>query len=165
MDKKRRQELIDAYKDGYRVVAEALAGAPEDELDTSPAPGKWTARQIVHHLGDSEMTSAIRLRLLIASPSPRIMGYDQEEFARRLYYNDRPIEASLDAFNAARRSTAEILDRLSEAEWLREGSHSETGAYSVDTWLEIYASHAHAHADQILAARDAARKAKLEQAK
>jgi hypothetical protein len=165
MDKKTRQKLIDAYKDGYRVVAEALAGAPDDELDTSPAPGKWTARQIVHHLGDSEMTSAVRLRLLIASPGPRILGYDQEEFARRLYYDDRPIEASLDAFNAARRSTAEILDRLSEAEWLREGSHSEMGAYSVHKWLEIYASHAHAHADQILAARDAARKAKLARAK
>jgi hypothetical protein len=90
------------------------------------------------------------------------MGYDQEEFARKLYYDDRPIEASLDAFNAARRSTAEILDRLSEAEWLREGTHSEVGAYSVQKWLEIYATHAHAHADQILAARDAARKAKLE---
>ncbi len=161
MDKETRQTLLDAYKDGYRVVAEALSGAPDDELDTAPAPGKWTARQIVHHLGDSEMTSAIRLRLLIAAPNPRIMGYDQEEFARRLHYDDRPIEASLDAFNAARRSTAEILDRLTEAEWLREGSHSEIGPYSVSRWLEIYATHAHAHADQIRAARDAARKAKL----
>ena len=161
MDRQTRQKLVDAYKDGYRVVAEALAGAPEEELDTAPAAGKWTARQIVHHLGDSEMTSAIRLRLLIASPSPRIVGYDQEEFAKKLYYEDRPIEASLDAFNAARRSTAEILDRLSEAEWLREGTHTEHGAYSVQKWLEIYATHAHVHADQILAARDAARKAKL----
>jgi hypothetical protein len=164
MDRQTRQKLLDAYKDGYRVVAEALAGAPDDELDTPPAPGKWTARQIVHHLGDSEMTSAIRLRLLIASTGPRIMGYDQEEFARRLYY-DRPIAASLDAFNAARRSTAEILDRLTEAEWLREGTHSEVGVYSVQKWLEIYATHAHAHADQILVARAAARKAKMAQAK
>jgi hypothetical protein len=161
VDRSKRQQLIDAYKDGYRVVAEALAGAPDAELDTSPAEGKWTARQIVHHLADSEMTSAIRLRLLLASTSPQILGYDQEEFARKLYYTDRPIEASLDAFNAARRSTAEILDRMSEAEWLREGTHSEHGRYTVARWLEIYAGHAHVHADQILAARDAARKAKL----
>ena len=161
MDRETRQKLIDAYKDGYRVVAEALAGAPDDELDTPPGEGRWTARQIVHHLADSEMTSAIRLRLLIASPSPNIVGYDQEEFARKLYYDDRPIEASLDAFNAARRSTAEILDRLTEAEWLREGTHTEHGRYTVYKWLELYAAHAHAHADQILVARDAARKAKL----
>lgn len=160
MDKETRQQLIDAYKDGYRVVSEALAGARDEELDTAPAEDKWTARQIVHHLADSEMTSAVRLRLLIASPNPHILGYDQEEFARRLYYTDRPIEASLDAFNAARRTTGEILDRMSEAEWLREGTHSEHGRYTVYRWLELYASHAHAHADQIRAAIDAARKAK-----
>ena len=163
MDRATRKQLIDAYKDGYRVVSEALAGATDAELDTSPGDGKWTAREIVHHLADSEMTSAIRLRLLIASPNPAIAGYDQEEFARRLYYADRPIEASLDAFNAARRSTAEILDRMSEAEWLREGTHTEHGRYTVAKWLELYAAHAHGHAEQILVARDAARKAKLDQ--
>ncbi len=161
MDRETRQQLIDAYKDGYRVVAEALAGAKSDELDTAPGEGKWTVREIVHHLADSEMTSAIRLRLLIASANPPISGYDQEEFARKLYYTDRPIEASLDAFNAARRSTAEILDRLTEAEWLREGTHTEHGRYTVHKWLEIYASHAHLHAQQILVARDAAKKARL----
>lgn len=161
MDRETRQQLIDAYKDGYRVVAEALAGATKDDLDTSPGEGKWTIREIVHHLADSEMTSAIRLRLLIASVNPPIAGYDQEEFARKLYYTDRPIEASLDAFNAARRSTAEILDRLSETEWLREGTHTEHGRYTVYKWLEIYASHAHAHAQQILVAREAAKTARL----
>ena len=50
------------------------------------------------------MTSAIRLRLLVADDNPQIVGYDQDEFARRLYY-DRPIEASLEAFKAARRTT------------------------------------------------------------
>ncbi len=161
MDRETRQQLIDTYKEGYRVVADALAGAKEHELDTAPGEGKWTIREIVHHLADSEMTSAIRLRLLIASVNPPISGYDQEAFAQKLYYADRPIAASLDAFNAARRSTAEILDRLSEAEWLREGTHTEHGRYNVHKWLEIYASHAHAHAQQIIVARDAAKKARL----
>jgi hypothetical protein len=161
MDAAKRKELIDMYKDGYRMVAEAMAGAPEEELDTAPGPGKWTAREIVHHLADSEMTSAIRLRLLVATPSPQIAGYDQEAFAAKLYYKDRPTAASLDAFNAARRTSAEILDRLSEVEWLREGTHSESGRYTIERWLEIYSTHAHAHAAQILAARDAARKAKI----
>ena len=109
------------------------------------------------------MTSATRLRLLIASANPPISGYDQEEFARTLYYTDRPIDASLDAFNAARRSTAEILDRLTEAEWLREGTHTEHGRYTVHKWLELYAAHAHGHAQQILVARDAAKQARGKQ--
>ena len=159
METQTRQQLVSAYKDGFRLVAEALEGITEAELDFVPGPGKWSVRQIVHHLADSEMTSAIRLRLLVASPNPAIVGYDQDAFAESLYYTERPIEASLDAFSAARRSTAEILDRMSDAEWLREGTHNEHGRYTVLKWLEIYAAHAHGHAQQIRAARDAARAA------
>jgi hypothetical protein len=157
MDTQTRKKLIDQYKDGYRVVAEALVGAKDKELDVRPAPGKWTAREVVHHLADSEMTSALRLRMLLAVDGANIVGYDQDEFARRLHY-DRPIEASLEAFKAARRTTAEILDRMTDDEWRREGTHTEHGRYTVERWLEIYSTHAHKHAEQILVARDAARK-------
>jgi DinB family protein len=152
-----RKKLIDRYKDGYRVVAEALVGATDEELNERPAPGKWSVREVVHHLADSEMTAAVRARLLIAVDRPQIVGFDQEEFARRLHY-DRPIEASLEAFKSARRATAEILDQLTEQEWAREGTHTEHGRYTLERWLEIYANHAHGHAEQILVARDAARK-------
>jgi isopentenyldiphosphate isomerase len=152
MDQQTRNALVAQYKDGYRAVEEALAGATGTELDARPAPAKWTAREIVHHLADSEMTSAIRLRRLLAEDGAAIVGYDQEEFARRLHY-DRPIAASMAAFKAARESTAEILERMSEAEWAREGTHTESGRYTVFDWLEIYAVHAHNHADQIRTAR------------
>ena len=157
MDTNARQKLIDQYKDGYRAVSDALVGATDQDLDARPAAGKWSAREIVHHLADSEMTSAVRLRLLVGSDRPQIAGYDQEEFARKLYY-DRPIEASLDAFKSARRTTGEILDRMTEAQWAREGTHTEHGRYTVEQWLEIYAGHAHNHAQQIRVARASARK-------
>ena len=92
-----RQSLIEKYKSGYGAVADALLGAREVELDARPAPAKWSAREIVHHLADSEMTSAIRLRLLLAEDRAEIRGYDQELFARTLHYA-RPIEASLEVF-------------------------------------------------------------------
>jgi hypothetical protein len=158
MNTEERQKLITQYSDGYRVVAEALAGATDEQLDARPAPGKWTAREVVHHLADSEMTAASRLRLLVATDRPQILGYDQDQFARKLFY-DRPIAASLEAFKAARRTTAEILERMSDADWARAaGTHTEHGPYTADSWLEIYAAHAHAHAEQILVARDAATK-------
>jgi len=157
MDQAKRRALIEQYKAGYAQVERALEGITEAELDARPAPGKWSAREIVHHLGDSEMTSAVRLRLLVAENAPAIRGYDQDEFARRLHY-DRPIAASLAAFRFARESTGEILDRLTDPQWAREGTHSESGRYSVERWLEIYASHAHKHAEQIRRAREGGRR-------
>ncbi len=155
MDEMERRALVARYKDGYRVVVEALRGIGEAELDARPPTGDWSPREIVHHLADSEMTSAIRLRRLLAEDRPSISGYDEEELARRLFY-DRPIEASLEMLRAARRTTAEILDRMDEHAWSREGTHSDSGRYSVETWLEIYAAHAHDHAEQIMRARTAA---------
>ena len=157
MDLDTRRKLVAKYKDGYRAVVDALAGATDAELDARPAPGKWTAREIVHHLADSEMTSAVRIRLLLATDNAAIVGYDQDEFARKLHYN-RPIEAARGAFKAARETTAELLDRLTEADWQREGTHTEHGRYGMDTWLGIYGAHAHDHAAQILRARASAKK-------
>jgi DinB superfamily len=148
----RRQALLQRYEEGPDVVAEALADITDEELDRRPGPNDWTAREVVHHLADSEMTSAIRLRRLIAEDDPTIVGYDEAEFARRLFY-DRPIEGSLEALRASRRATAEILERLTDEQWSRSGTHTESGPYGVDTWLEIYANHAHDHADQIRRAR------------
>ncbi|MGH9141868.1 MAG: DinB family protein [Vicinamibacterales bacterium] len=158
MTAEERKTLIAQYLDGYRAVAEAVAGATDEQLDARPAPGKWSAREIVHHLADSEMTAATRLRLLVATDNPPIFGYDQERFARTLYY-DRPIAGSLEAFKAARRSTGEILERMTDADWARAaGTHTEHGPFTAERWLELVAVHAHAHAAQILVARDAAKK-------
>jgi hypothetical protein len=152
MDRGDRAQAVAEYEDGYRAVMAALEGATEAELDAREAPGEWSPRVVVHHLADSEMTSAIRFRRLIAEEEPLLVGYDQDEFARRLYYN-RPIEASLAAFKAARETTAQILRLLTAEEWERSGTHSETGWQNVDVWLSYYRAHAHDHADQITRAR------------
>src|SRR5215210_802522 len=155
MNATERETLIDQYEDGFRAVSAALEEITKAELEAREAPGEWSPQEIVHHLADSEMTSAIRLRLLIAQDAPTLLGYDQEAFVRNLY-PDRPIEPSLAAFGAARAATTPILRRLGEKQWRRAGTHSESGSYSVKDWLRIYSDHAHDHADQIRRARAAA---------
>ena len=152
MNAAEREDLIDQYEDGFAAVSAALEAITDAELEAREAPGEWSPREIVHHLADSEMTSALRLRLLIAQDAPTLLGYDQEAFVRHLY-PDRPIAPSLAAFEAARAATAPILRRLSEEQWRRAGTHSESGRYTVEDWLRIYSGHAHDHADQIRRAR------------
>jgi hypothetical protein len=155
MNHEMRQALIDQYCEGPGVVTAALAGATEEELDARPGPNEWSAREVVHHLADSESTSYIRIRKLLAEDNPVIYGYDEAEFARRLHY-DRPIAASLAVLKSVRAATTELLRCLDEDDWKRSGTHTESGEYSVETWLAIYAAHAHDHAAQISRARSAA---------
>ncbi len=141
--------MINKYGNGFSEVENALEDFPPDKLTAKPFPGKWSAAEIVHHLADSEMTSAIRLRKLLTEDFPVIYAYDQDKFAERLHYNERELAPALDAFRAARATSLQILQNLSEEDWRREGWHNESGRYSVEKWLEVYAAHAHEHADQI----------------
>ncbi len=148
----RRGTLIQQYAEGYDAIVVALEGIIDAGWDIREAPGEWSPREIMHHLADSEMTSAIRIRRLLVEEHPLIQGYDQETFAQALFY-DRPVASSLAAFRYARESTVPILERLTDEQWKRSGTHSESGTYSATDWLETYAVHAQDHADQIRRAR------------
>jgi hypothetical protein len=149
MTQSERNELITKYAAGYDEVINALEGFPKDKLTANLIPGKWSAAEIVQHLADSEMTSAIRLRRLLVEDHPVIQGYDQELFATRLLYNERDLAPALEAFRGARATTAQLLERMTDEDWLREGTHTESGRYTAEDWLKLYAAHARGHADQI----------------
>ncbi|MBA3356113.1 MAG: DinB family protein [Pyrinomonadaceae bacterium] len=149
MNTEERSKLIAKYNGGYSEVSDALKDFPAELLTARPLAGKWTACEIIHHLADSESTSAHRLRKLLVEDRPLIQGYDQDQFAIRLKYNERDPDPALDAFRAARATTAQVLALMSDDDWQRAGEHSESGRYTAETWLTVYAEHAHNHAAQI----------------
>ena len=155
MTPEQRNQLIARYAQGYAEVAGALEGFPPEALTAHPVPGKWSAAEIVHHLADSESISAQRLRKLLVEDHAVIQGYDQERYAVRLRYNERELAPALEAFRGARATTLQLLETLSPDDWRREGWHTESGRYDAETWLEIYAVHAHDHAAQIRRLREA----------
>lgn len=152
MDADERRTLIEEYGRGVDEVLAALDGISDEELDHRPPDG-WSPREVVLHLGDSEMRSAIRLRQLLAEDDPVIEGYDEAGYATIFDYASRPIEPAMLAFEGARATSALLLESLTDADWSRAGRHSESGPYSVEDWLRIYAAHGREHAEQIRAAR------------
>jgi hypothetical protein len=148
----RRQAQLERFATAFAAVVDALGGASDEDLDRRGRSGGWSAREIAHHLADSESMAYVRLRRLIAEDDPVIAGYDEPEWARRLHY-ERPIEASIDVLRAVRGASQQLLMALTADEWERRGTHTDSGGYSVDTWLGIYSEHSHDHADQIRRAR------------
>jgi DinB superfamily len=152
MELAERERLIEMYAEGVNAVLDALSGIDGVGWEAREAPGEWCPREVVHHLGDSEMYAAIRIRMIIAGENPTIQGYNEMDWARRLHY-DLPIAPSLAAFQAARAATVPLLRALGDAEWARPGTHSEFGTFGATGWLAAYSSHAHDHAEQIRRAR------------
>ena len=149
-----RAVLLERYRTGSDAVEAALAGITDEELDQAPSDGGWTARQVAHHLADSEAMAYTRVRRLVADEDPQIAGYDEPGWAERLHY-ERPIGEALAVMRSVRAASLALLETLTPDEWERAGTHSESGTYSVDRWLEIYANHPHEHAEQIRLARGA----------
>ncbi|MGI9253050.1 MAG: DinB family protein [Thermomicrobiales bacterium] len=154
MTTEERAQLIDRYEQGYAAVVAALDGIGEEEWAQREAPGEWSVREIVHHLGDSEMAAAVNLRLMLAQDNPVLAGYDHEQWARVLHQGF-PVEGSLAAFAGARAATVPLLRSMTEADWLRAGTFADGEAHDPATWISWYGGHAHGHADQIRRARAA----------
>ena len=155
MTREERNQLIEQNAAGYGEVAAALKGFPEKDLVAHPIPGKWSAREIVHHLADSETNSAIRLRKLLTEPYPVVQAYDQALYAVLLRYNTRDHADALEMFRTARTTTHQLLTVMTDEDWTRAGWHAEHGLYTATVWLQIYAVHAHNHAAQIRRLREA----------
>jgi len=149
MSQAEREKLIEQYGRGPDRVRQALASVPKPALQWRPAAGKWSAHEIVVHCADSETNAALRIRYLLAEKDPLIVGYDQDAWARQFDYHAQPLEDALAATAAARSRTVPLLRNMKEADWARAGRHTESGAYTAEDWLRIYAAHLEGHASQI----------------
>ncbi len=138
------------YENATREFLDTVKKLSDVELDLSRAGG-WSARQVIHHVADSEAQSYARLRRLIAEPGTQIQGYDEAGWGENqtLGYTELPIDQSLEVFKAVRASTLEIIKRLKPTQLDNSGTHSESGEYTIRTWLETYINHPLEHANQI----------------
>jgi hypothetical protein len=144
-----REKLIRQYADGPRRLREALAKVPEAARAWRPAPGEWSAHEVVCHCADSETNAYARIRYVVGEKEPVIQGYDQEAWARTFDYHALPLEAALATVDAVRATTAALLRTFTDADWAKKGTHTESGPYGAEPWLTIYADHLENHARQI----------------
>ena len=144
------QEAIQKYRQATEEFLAAATVLTEVELD-KPQVDSWNARQVIHHVADSEAQSYARLRRLIVEPGTLIQGYDEAAWGEddTLGYLERPIEGSLAVFRAVRAASLEILQRLKDEQLNNPGHHSESGDYTIVNWLENYINHPVEHAQQI----------------
>ena len=152
--------LLERFRRGPEVIAMMLTGVFGEEIDFTPAAGKWSIRQITRHLVDSELVGAYRFRSVIAQENPPLQAYDEAAWASKLDYATRKPAQSLDHFRRLRADNHELLSSLTPETFGRKGMHSERGELTLVQLVEIYADHAESHARQLQAVRDAYKQAK-----
>lgn len=145
------EKLAADYEAATNVFLEAVKKVTLADLD-KPKQDGWNARQVIHHLADSESQSCARLKRLVAEPGTTIQGYDENKWAQSatLGYLELPIENSLELFKASRAASLEIIKRLKPEQLSNAGIHTESGAYDLRKWFSSYINHPKDHAQQLL---------------
>lgn len=146
--------LLERFRRGPDIVAVAITGAAGSELDYSPGPGRWSIRQILCHLADSEIVGYERFRRTIAEENPTLVAYDEKAWARNLDYGRRKISQALETFRRIRGENYELLKSLPEQAFRRTATHTEHGTITLLDLLRIYAEHAENHVRQLQAVRE-----------
>jgi hypothetical protein len=144
-----RLSLITKYAEGPAKLRAALAEVPAEALQWRPAPGKWSVHEVIVHCADSESNAHGRIRTLVAEEKPVIHGYDQDRWAQVFDYHSRSIPLALATIDAVRANTLPIIESLTDADWAKVGTHTESGRYGAEDWLKSYGEHLEVHSAQI----------------
>jgi len=149
-----RQERIKTIAELPKLVHEAVAGLDEAQIEMPYRHGGWTVRQTVHHVADSHANSLIRFKLALTEDEPPTI---------RPYYEDRwaelddsrlPIDVSLKMLEALHTRWLVLLNSMSELDFQKKFIHPETGEWTLDSALGLYAWHSKHHTAHITGLRE-----------
>ena len=158
-------DVLERFRRGGDILSTVTLGCAGQEADFKPGPGKWSVREIVCHISDSELVDAMRIRLLIAQENAVMGAYDQEAWANNLDYSKRKISQAIEMFRRVRAETYDLLKDLPESAFARTATHVERGPTTLGEYVEHSAMHVENHVRQIQAARAAYKEYKAQAAK
>ncbi|MEE9235501.1 MAG: DinB family protein [Candidatus Acidoferrales bacterium] len=148
-----RQNPLTMMATGPQKLARAVRGLTAAQLRRRPRPGKWSIREIVTHLADTELTYAYRLRAMLAEPGSTIVGYDQDRWNRVAGRARRPLGELLEQIRVVRHANLRLLRSVPRPWWSRYGMHTERGRETVSRMVWLLAGHDVNHRRQIQALR------------
>jgi uncharacterized damage-inducible protein DinB len=145
----KRSENHRTIKDLPSKLVDAVTDLSDEQLDTEYRPGGWTVRQTVHHVADSHANSIIRFKLALTEDEPpTIKPYYEDRWAE-LADSRLPIDVSLKLIEAIHHRWTTLLESMSEEDYARTFIHPETGEWSLDAALALYAWHSQHHTAHI----------------
>ena len=83
--------------------------------------GKWSIREVVGHLTDTERIFAYRALRFARNDDAALPGFEQDDYIRAANFDRRPWDGLIREFEAVRRSNIYFFEGLDEAAWLRRG--------------------------------------------
>jgi len=145
---------MEIIEDLQRTRQQTLAyfDLTEEQLEKVYASGKWTIRQLLHHITDADTVLYDRVRRTISNPNQVIWAFDQDRWAVGLDYHTFPLSVNKAIYKATREAVIYLAKQHYEGARDKQFVHSATGLRSLKDEFDKIVWHNQAHLDQIAAA-------------
>jgi uncharacterized damage-inducible protein DinB len=141
------QEPLKVLPVTARKIETILEELGAERVDQAPAPGKWSAREIVCHLADCELVFSFRLRQTLSEDNHVVQPFNQEKWAE--HYVGYETREALSTFHAARNWNLALIRSLAPEAHVRPLTHPERGAMTLWTIVETMGGHDINHLRQL----------------
>lgn len=149
MTRDERRQILESFGRSPALLATVLRQLPKKMWLYKPTPPRWSIHEIILHLADSEASSYVLCRHLIAEPDRAVAKFDAARWASTLGYFHQSTREALEIIRRLRRMTYGLLVTLPEPVWLHALEHSTEGKISLETWMDRQERHIPHHIEQM----------------
>jgi uncharacterized damage-inducible protein DinB len=136
--------ILAALEEQRHEILGLLGSLDAEAADFRYAPGKWSVKEVVGHLLDSERIFATRALCLARGEAQALPGFEQDDYVRRGDFDHRSLLSLVREFEAVRLATEALFENLSEEQWTRSGV-ANAARISVRAIAYIVVGHAAHH--------------------
>lgn len=119
-------DIVQTMRSQHAVIHDLLANMSEIRAAASPAPGAWSAKQVLQHVIDTERLMCFRALWFARGEQAALPGMEPEPWAAIAQANPRAVSDLLDEFDHLRTASGYFFAGLDSAAWDRRGSASGT---------------------------------------
>ena len=114
-------DILAALDEQRRQMLLLLSGRTESDGDLRYAPEKWSLKEVLGHINDTERIMSYRALRIARGDATPIEGFEQDDYVRNGPFALRPLADLIEDYIAVRRATVSLFRNLDEAAWTRQG--------------------------------------------
>lgn len=114
-------DVLAAFDEQRRQMLLLLSGRPEADGDLRYAPGKWSLKEVLGHINDTERIMSYRALRISRGDTTPMEGFEQDDYVRNGPFSSRTLADLIEDYIAVRRATISLFRNLDEAAWSRRG--------------------------------------------
>jgi len=149
MTRDERRKMLESFGRAPALLSAMLRQLPKKMWLYKPAPERWSIHEIILHLADSEASSYVRCRHLIAEPGVEVAEFDPARWAGNLGYFHQSTREALEIIRRLRKMTYQLLVTVPEPVWSHTVEYPKEGPISLESWIERQERHIPHHMEQM----------------